>query len=389
MRLICTLDNERDARRFASYLYNQNIQNQLEINTNRDWGSSDYGNVSCQVWIIDEDQIEEAQKLYEEYTQDPENPRYSPDNKELKNLFDPLRNQIRPVPFSYAKEKIVKPLTVTYPLTIYFVLFCCFIFLINMLTAPKATLPLPSLPLTPILFSPIYKIFIFDYPQAFQIVDKLVSLYGTEALKNLAELPQEGQVLLNQFNHTPYWKGFYDQIIPFLQGKQSLVVNAPLFEKIRQGEIWRLVTPIFLHAEIFHLFFNMIWLYLIGKQVEFRLKGWRYILLIVIAAIVTNTAQYLISGASFLGFSGVLCAMLGYIWKRQQKAPWEGYQLQRSTWIFILFFIFTMTGIQFLSFLSEFYLGVDVQTGIANTAHLTGLFLGIVLGSFEYFAAKF
>ena len=42
--------------------------------------------------------------------------------------------------------------------------------------------------------------------------------------------------------------------------------------------------PILLHADIFHLFFNMLWLIVLGKQIEQRLKTGRYVLFILLIA---------------------------------------------------------------------------------------------------------
>lgn len=396
MRVICTIDNERDARRFVEYLTKMNIANKLEVNTNTDWGSSDYGLVTCQIWVIDEDQVEDALKYYDEFIRDPNNPRYLPEKNDVKIFFDPFQMQGKAASaatnepaakIQLARAGIIQP---SGKITIYLLLACCLILLISAMTTPKVVPPFPDLPLTALLSSPIKKAFFYDYPKAFEIVDKLVSLFGAESLQNISELPPEGKFLLNEFHNTPYWHGFYDKIVAFFQGNEGELwtVNAPMFEKIRQGEFWRVVTPTFLHADLFHLLFNMVWLYVIGKQIEQRIGGTRYLLMIFIAAVLSNTAQYLMTGPSFLGFSGVLCAMLSFIWMRQQKAAWEGYQLQRSTWMFILFFIFTMVGIQFLSFLAEIYAHVDLGVGIANTAHLMGFASGFLMGTLNFFAAK-
>ncbi|SRR6266566_1268265 len=45
---------------------------------------------------------------------------------------------------------------------------------------------------------------------------------------------------------------------------------SPLFETamIRRGELWRLITGIFPHADILHLTFNIYWLWVFGTLVE-------------------------------------------------------------------------------------------------------------------------
>ena len=114
----------------------------------------------------------------------------------------------------------------------------------------------------------------------------------------------------------------------------------PCSKKSRREKYWRLFTPCLLHNDIFHIFFNMIWLVVLGKQMEMRLSLFRYALFILIAAVVTNTAQYLMSGSNFIGFSGVLCAMLTFIWMRQKKTAWEGYQLRFNDALHALFYFY-------------------------------------------------
>ncbi|MEZ6093579.1 MAG: rhomboid family intramembrane serine protease [Pirellulaceae bacterium] len=60
---------------------------------------------------------------------------------------------------------------------------------------------------------------------------------------------------------------------------------------VTHGQIWRLVTPIFIHYGTTHLIFNMIWLFQLGRFIE-RREGttWMAVLVFVSAAI-SNLVQ--------------------------------------------------------------------------------------------------
>lgn len=221
---------------------------------------------------------------------------------------------------------------------------------------------------------------VFDYPKTFSLIDQIAGTYGEQGLENPRSMPKSGQQLYAELERTPYWKGFYNY-------KASS--NAPLFEKIRQGEVWRLITPALLHADLLHIAFNMIWLVMIGKQIERRIGSLRYLLFLLIAGITANTAQYLMTGANFLGFSGIVCAMVTFVWARQQAAPWEGYLMQPSTFNFIVFFVLLMLGLQTLSLLLEVTMQKTLPVNIANTAHLAGAAIGYLMGRLNFFATNF
>src|SRR5438034_11831986 len=52
--------------------------------------------------------------------------------------------------------------------------------------------------------------------------------------------------------------------------RDSELVRLGCYNPVRvlNGEVWRLVTPLLLHADLWHLFFNMLALYLLGRRVE-------------------------------------------------------------------------------------------------------------------------
>lgn len=140
----------------------------------------------------------------------------------------------------------------------------------------------------------------------------------------------------------------------------------PGLADILHGQVWRLVTPIFLHFGLLHLLFNMMWLKQLGGEIEQR-KGTLYLLAMVLATgMVSNLAQYFTSGPGFGGMSGVVYALFGYVWMRVKYDPSSTYYLDRNTVILMI---------------GWFFLCLSGMMGpIANTAHAVGLVAGVVWG---------
>lgn len=392
MRLIHVFKDPVLAQTFAAFLAKKGVDYQLEQNVDKDWGSTDYGIVSTELWTINEEDLEAVNQWFAEFNHNPSDPQFQITEESFKQF--PEEELLEKEPHILLepenKDTVFRraPQQPLGPVTLYCLLTCICLFLFSLATTPEIKMPnqMTNIPY-PVLLSPVKKALLYDYPEAFELIDRFVNTFGLEKLQDHQPLSPEGIVLVEKFAQTPYWQGMYDKIVSHLQHPEApWDFNAPLFEKIRQGEIWRLMTPVFLHSDLFHLFFNMIWLIVIGKQIEQRLGKKRYIFFLLLTGIFSNTAQYLMSGSNFLGFSGILCAMIAFIWVRQKQAAWEGYQLQGSTMGFILFFICTMLAIQLISFGLEVYEQTPFSPGIANTAHLSGAFLGYVLGKMPYFS---
>lgn len=395
MRLLHTFNNDRTARTFSNFLQHEGVDNKLEISSVTDWGSDDYGTLKCQIWVIDEDDVNVANQWLETYLDNPADLRFKeitpPEPIPQKGASQKKEHPISRIKFSKdAFTKIPMEKTKSFgALTFYLILFCTIVFFATQVTKRPFEQPPANIPLTPLYSSPIKKHLLFDYPETYQIVDKLVKAYGFESLFEPLKMPENGMFLLTKMYKTPYWQGFYPKMVAFLKSSsQPITINAPLFEKIREGQIWRLVTPIFIHADIFHLFFNMIWLLVLGMQMEKKLGIAKLITFIIVSAVISNTAQYLMSGPDFVGFSGVLCGMIVFVWLRQKDAPWEGYQLQPSTMAFISIFILAMVGIQLISFTLQVLGQPPFAPPIANTAHLTGALAGLIMAKLPFFRWK-
>ena len=135
--------------------------------------------------------------------------------------------------------------------------------------------------------------------------------------------------------------------------------------EIMSGEIWRLVTPIFLHFMLLHILFNMMWLWDLGGIVEKKQGSLFLIFFILSVGIMSNLIQYYSTGPAFGGMSGVVYALLGFVWMRARK-PQSGYHLNSTiVGLMIIWLIMGFTGI----------LGP-----IGNAAHLSGLIIGVAYG---------
>ena len=104
--------------------------------------------------------------------------------------------------------------------------------------------------------------------------------------------------------------------VPILMGDQIALDFFQQFciygPSIRAGQFYRLITGGFLHANIFHLFFNCYALYMIGAQVESYLGKWKYTLIYFMSLVIASlTSMTFIGGDSSLGASGAIFGIMG------------------------------------------------------------------------------
>ncbi len=140
----------------------------------------------------------------------------------------------------------------------------------------------------------------------------------------------------------------------------------PVLPEVRHGEVWRLLTPILVHAGMLHLVFNMMWMLDLGTMIE-RRQGTRLLaLLVLVIAVPSNLAQYFMVGPDFCGMSGVVYGLIGYIWMRGKFDPGSGLFLHSSTvtmavvWYFLCLF--------------------RIIPHVANTVHTVGFAIGLAWG---------
>lgn len=136
--------------------------------------------------------------------------------------------------------------------------------------------------------------------------------------------------------------------------------------EVMHGQVWRLLTPIFIHFGFLHILFNMLWLKDLGGMLEQHEGSILLLIQVIIMGILSNLAQYFWSGPSFGGMSGVVYGLLGYIWIRGKLDPYAKLILNPSVVsMMIIWFFLCLTGI---------------MGPVANAAHGGGLLTGMLWG---------
>jgi GlpG protein len=163
------------------------------------------------------------------------------------------------------------------------------------------------------------------------------------------------------------------------QFKQWWVENAPdedagtavfryTLSVLRAGQVWRVLTPIFLHFGILHLLFNMFWLRDLGGMIEIQRGSGRLLAIVLACALLSNVAQFLWMlphPPGFGGMSGVVYGLFAYIWVKQRYEPHLGLGVRQETvWIMVAWLVISMTG---------------VAGPVANAAHVSGLLTGAAI----------
>jgi GlpG protein len=135
---------------------------------------------------------------------------------------------------------------------------------------------------------------------------------------------------------------------------------------VRNGQVWRLFTPMFLHFDVMHIFMNMWLLMDLGGAVERRYGAkWTLALVLVISAF-SNTLEYAFGSPGFGGMSGVVFGLFGFVLVQSKYNPSSNFYVSpMMTAILLFWFVFCIVGL---------------PGEIANFVHWGGLASGAVIG---------
>ena len=137
-------------------------------------------------------------------------------------------------------------------------------------------------------------------------------------------------------------------------------------ERVWSGAWWSLVSSAFVHLALWHLAFNVYWLWVFGAPIERKLGALRSLAFVLAAAAVSACVQLSVSGSTGHGASGVVYALFGLLWASRKKVPDLAEGLGRNAPLFWLWLVGCILATR---------LGV---AAIGNGAHVGGLLFGLL-----------
>jgi len=147
------------------------------------------------------------------------------------------------------------------------------------------------------------------------------------------------------------------------------VYHGGLAQSLADGQLWRFFTPALMHFSLPHLLFNMLWVWVAGRAIEALHGRMALVGLTLLSALLSNLAQYWVSGPTFGGMSGVVFALLAYAWFWDKRGGRPAIGLPPALMGLMLVWL----ALGFTGVLESLGFGA-----IANTAHLAGLVAGLL-----------
>lgn len=146
------------------------------------------------------------------------------------------------------------------------------------------------------------------------------------------------------------------------------IYTQPLLHSLESFQLWRFISPIFMHFSVIHILFNCLWIWVIATRMEIIQGRIALLALVLLSGVISNVAQFYISGPLFGGLSGVVYALLGYSWLWDRQNPHRAFGMPPA----IMGFMVLMLALGYTGAFEALGLGA-----IANTAHLAGLIAGL------------
>ncbi|MDG2224247.1 MAG: rhomboid family intramembrane serine protease [Rubripirellula sp.] len=324
MRRIGTLPDESSAKKLSDFLVTQSIVTTI---------NHDESDGSWSIWVRDEQQVEAAKREFASFQQDQNAPRYEVTEK-AKQIRDERETEEKKR--QKEREKAIRSMPVQQ----------------QMLDRPGLE-PLAGIRLKRRGIPATITLIVIA------IIVSLTSHFGSPRPKADGTLSLEQQTYL---------------LLSFVDRRDWSPEKQDPYASVRKGEWWRLITPMFMHGDEFHLAFNMLWLFFLGSVIE-RLHGSLFFLLLIFVTGIAGTLLQVslptsdwmpqaLQGSPFvIGASGAVYGLFGFLWIRPAVDPtYPVHLVPMNVILMLVWLVACMT---------------PLVPNVANGAHLGGLMGGI------------
>lgn len=342
MRLIGTLPDERQAHRFGDYLLTLGITTKLMRETG-----------TWEIWVCHEDQLASARLEWEAFRQQPDDPKYQSARSTANQIRKAKAEADRRYEARFRSAHDLWGRPAPGPVTKSLIAICVVVSLLTWF-GHGDLLGLRGGPL-------LYKLTFTGWVK----ID--LTARGKEQIDKLNLPPEVKEDMLANIEH--------------LAGMGAGMYQMELDPGgLRSGQLWRLLTPIFLHFGVLHLFFNMYALFTLGGLVESRRPWWWYLLFVAVVGVFSNVGEFAwqeVIGRDpfhrvhiFGGMSGVLYGLFGFLWVKSRFDVEPGLRIPQDLILMMFLWLFIcMTG---------------AVGPIANAAHVSGLVAGVAWAGAEW-----
>lgn len=313
MRCLGQINGRSAAESFVAYLLTQDITTQIEAVG--DIASETDPVDRWEIWVRDEDKLQQARSELAQFVDSPRDPKYASALSQAKTILAEREKKLQKAARNL--RRVDMRLST------------------NGLTGGGS---IPPLTLTLLIIS---------------IAVSLLSSFGKPKPSN-----EWGQSIVEELS--------------FVSFEDYLKSDRDPAASLKRGELWRMVTPIFLHLNMFHLAMNMFVLVSFGRMVERWVGTPRFALFVLLLAVGPNLLQglspaWMHGSPAFGGISGVLYGLFGYVWVRSSLDPSLGVSIPFP--IVIIFVGMIVVGLS----------GVVPNWQYADLCHLGGLVLGCLV----------
>lgn len=168
-----------------------------------------------------------------------------------------------------------------------------------------------------------------------------------------------------------YWIAPHNDTVNPLSNLVSAILPTP--DQIWDRHYLGLFTSFFVHLDIMHLVFNMLWLWRLGSTLEMTIPPWQYLLFILAATVVGSCSELFLSGQTGAGASGTGYALMGLMWAGGGfHESWRRVANRDNMRLFLIWGVLCI------------FLTLSHTMNIGNGAHFGGLLFGLAVGYLFY-----